>query len=68
VLTAERREPDAVVGTKVAIDQAERGAVGQQHIRRALRHSQLGSQIPGQHRAVRSQPGEQVELHHRSNQ
>ena len=51
--TAERREPDAVVGGDVAIDQAQRGAVGQQHVCRSLGQSQLSPQNGGRHRAVR---------------
>ena len=59
---------DPVAGGQVTLDEAERRAVGQQHVGRALGQPERAAHRGGRARAELGQPAEQVELGHRGDQ
>jgi hypothetical protein len=52
----------------VALDEAERGTPGEQHVHRALGQPEPRRERGGGQRPVRGEPAEQVELGHRGDQ
>ena len=58
----ERGDGDPVTVGHLTLDEAERRAVGQQHVGRTVGDPERGPQLRGPDRAGHREPGEQIEL------